>query len=239
MKRLIAVILLASLLLTGLAGCKKENPDSEGSDVSGAVSELPPVAESSQTASLSFEDRITEDPSLTAKGDPPLTKDLQLLYEDAQEMVRAFTLCNFQTAGSLTAQIDGMTFLVITDPRFPTYEALQTYLKRLFTDDYIYSHLLTADSCVRQNGDGLPCVLEAAGSENACYAGHVFTVDSRTADKITLTATVYYTEEPSTTGDYFFQTPDKESDYTTETMHFTIVYTQDGWRFSEFAFVRG
>ncbi|MBQ6818357.1 MAG: hypothetical protein IJP35_01965 [Clostridia bacterium] len=226
MKRLLCLLLAVCAALS-LTAC---NGGVTPSDVSSTPSM------NTVDTSFDFDDRITEDKDLTAKGYPPLPLDQQILWQDAQEMAAAFALCKFNTAG-VTREIGGMTYDVIVDDRFGSYEEMKTYLQTLFTDSYIYSELLTADSPVKPSSDKLACVIQASGASDITYAGHVFTVDSRTADRIQMTAKVYYADD-AYNGEPFYKTPKKPSDYTTKDLAFEMIRTEDGWRFSKCPYIQ-
>ncbi|MBR4867869.1 MAG: hypothetical protein IKU10_01825, partial [Clostridia bacterium] len=188
--------------------------------------------------SFDFDQRTTEDDSLTAKGYPPLPLDQQILWQDAHEMVGSFALCHFKTATGLTREIDGMTYDVIADERFPLYTDLVTYLQRFFTDEFIYNSLLTANSPVKPSQEQLACVIQASGADNATYAGHVFTVDSVLPDRVTFTAKVYYVKS-GVAGDPFYKTPKNPNAYTTKDLGYEMVMTDNGWRFAQCPYLKG
>ena len=242
MKQKLLVLLVFALVMVAAVGCQKKEPEAETPTSvppvssqtvpSGVQDPLPPVS------SATYSDLITEDTSLTAQGCPPLSRDLQVLYQDAYEMYRRFSLCDFQNDSTLPFEIDGMTFYAITDPRFGSYQNLRTYLQRFFTDEFINEQLLNQSSCVREAESGVACVLEASGTENADYAGHVFRVDNRTSNRIELKATVYYAKDGAS-GKPFYTAPGNPERYTTKEYSFQLLYTVNGWRFTEFAFLQG
>jgi hypothetical protein len=225
MKRVLFLVLCLCLLVATVTACNKPVTPEPTTPVSSV-----PAAPSSQP------DRPVEDKSLTAKGCPPVPQPLQQLYLEGQEMAAAFSLCHFTTAG-VTRQIDGQTYDVISDPRFPTYGALEEYLKELFTEDYVAQVFLNPDSPVKASTDGLACAMQASGAENATYAGHVFRVEKENDAVIQLTATVYYAENGQP-GQPFFTAPENPDDYTTRTFAFTFVNSQDGWRISSCPYIR-
>ena len=227
MKRLMAFCLMLCLLLSTLVACSKGVTPTD-------VSSIPSMT--TVDTSFDFDDRTSEDKELTAKGFPPLPLDLQILYQDAQEMAAAFALCNFKTMG-VTREIGNQTYDVISDSRFDTYADLTKYLQQLFTDDCIYRDFLNTQSPVQCSSDGLACAIQASGAADITYAGHVFQVDSYTTKEIRLTATVYYAADP-VGDDYFFTTPKNPDDYTTEEMKFSVINTDDGWRFSQCPYLR-
>ena len=224
MKRVLFLVLCLCLLLTTFAACNKPTTPQPSSPASSA-----PTASSGP-------ERPLEDPALTAKGCPPVPQPLQQLYLDGQEMAAAFSLCHFTTAG-VTRQIGGQTYDVISDPRFPTYSALEEYLYEIFTEDYVAQVFLNPDSPVKASTDGLACAMQASGSENATYAGHVFRVEEETNAVIRLTATVYY-DENNQGEEPFFTTPENPDLYTTRTFTYTFVNSQDGWRLSSCPYIR-
>ncbi len=181
---------------------------------------------------------VAENPQLTANGLPPLAENLQLMFRGAEEMVRAFTLCSFQKDSTKTLVHEGMTYNPIVDPRFTTYTKLQEYLNQYFTKEYIDSQLLTPNSCVQKFEDDVAGVIDASGIEDSTYAGHVFRVDSKDDTKIAFTATVYFAADVYMEN-YFFTTPANPGEFTTKEYTFQLDYTQNGWRFSKFSFLRG
>ncbi len=234
MKRILAFCLVLCLALA-LAGCNK-NPSTVTSD---------------NTQTTSSENERGENPSLvtsktqqeenkkyTENGFPPLAENLQVMYQRAEEMARAFTLCSFQTDGSQSIVIDGMNYNPIVDPRFNTYSGLETYLGELFTQDFIKETLLSADSCVKKADDDVAAVIAASGAEDITYAGHVFRVTEKTDEKIVFVATTYFAEDMYLES-YFFTTPSNPEDFTTKEFTYQLDYTQNGWRFSKFPFMRG
>ncbi len=250
MKRTIGFALVAALALAlvGCAGGSATPSDPPASIPSAFLSEPSappaPVVPSSgddespvSSAPLTYSELTNEDPALTAKGDPPLTRDLQLLYERAYDFTRAFNLCLFQVNENASVVINGMTYHPISDPRFSSIEALRAELEQVFTASFVAESLLGQDSCVQADEAGNACLLEASGTENADYAGHVFVVNSRTPSRISLTATVYYAEG-GYEGEPFYTAPADPERYTTQTYDFSLVNTADGWRFDSFAFLQ-
>ena len=234
MKRLLAFCLVLCLSL-GLVACDK----------------LPFINNAVEEDVVSSENERGENPSLvtskteqeenkqyTANGFPPLAENLQVMYQRAEEMVRAFTLCAFQTDGNQRVMIDGMDYNPIIDPRFQTYGELETYLGQLFTGEFINETLLSKDSCVKKAEDDVAVVIAASGSEDITYAGHVFRVTEKTDTKIVLVATAYFADDMYMEN-YFFTAPSNPEDFTTKEYTYQLDYTQNGWRFSKFPFMRG
>ena len=221
MKRVIFLALCLCLVAATLTACAK--------------APAPAPTPSAPTQS-SQPQRPTEDKVLTAKGCPPIPQPLQQLYLDSQEMAAAFALCHFTTDG-VTRQIGNQTYDVISDPRFPTYQALEDYLNELFTQDYVAAVFLNPTGPVQKSADGLACAIQASGVSDVTYAGHVFRVDQETDTKIQLTATVYYAENDRA-GEPFFTVPQNPQDYTTTEMAFTFVNSQDGWRMSACPYIQ-
>jgi len=235
MKKSICFFLLIVLLLS-FAGCKK-NKSTETVQNLPAPQGNPLTSTYDPNQEYEFDELITPDPQLTAKGCPNLSKNLQELYAGAAEMVRAFNQCNFSAVvPGLTREISGMNYLVVNDSRFPTYNDLVTYLQTIFTDEFIYGNLLTANSCVKSSSDGLVCVLDAGVGDDITYAGHVFTVTEQTPTKVQLSATVYFALDVYD-GEKFYTTPSNPDSFTTTTLQFTIVNTDKGWRFSQCPFI--
>lgn len=238
MNRLLCVCLILGLLCGGLTACKKDsNPQLQSQPQSQPQSDVASQTSSeSVESSLDYEDKTSEDETLTAKGCPPLSKDLQTLYADAYTMVRAFNLCAFETDTEDGVEIDGIFCYRVKDQRFATYKDMRTYLGTLFTDDCIDTYLLTNESCVREY-NGKVYQINASGTEDAGYAGHVFTVESQTAQQIDLKATAYYTEKAQNRNP-FYETPENPDGFTTKDFTFQLVFTDKGWRFSQCPFMQ-
>ena len=226
--------LLCLVLAVGLMACRKEpavTPSSvvpESSTVSSESSE--PVASEPQ--------ETPEDKTLTKQGCPPLPADLQTLYQGAAAVYEKFCLCNFACDPSKTMTFNGMDYHPVTEAAYASYEDLRQELERYFTPELIAEQLLNDTSCVQQGPEGKAYVLDASGAASSLYAGHVFTVEQKTDTQITLVATVYAAkifaaEEP------FYKTPANPSEYDVTVHRLTLTMTDAGWRFSQFAFLRG
>lgn len=235
MKRILAFGLVLCLVLC-LAGCKKEDPSTTPSENSQTAS-----SEHHRGDVVSLDTSNTqqeENKELTQNGFPPLAENLQYMYQGAEEMVRAFTLCSFQTDGNQVITMDGMDYNPIVDPRFTTYTALETYLAQYFTKEFIEENLLSADSCVKKADDDVAAVIAASGAEDATYAGHMFRVTEKTDKKIVFVATAFFAED-TYLENYFFSPPQDSGKFTTKEFTYQLDYTQNGWRFSKFPFMRG
>ena len=179
----------------------------------------------------------SENPSLTAVGYPPLAENLQRMYQNAEEMMRAFTLCSFQTDTSII-NIEGIDYNPIIDSRFNTYTKLKEYLLQYFTEDFVKEQLLTDEACVQQAEDDVAAAMVASGSEDNTYAGHVFRVVEKNDTKIVFTATAYFAADVYLEN-YFYTTPQNADEFTVKEFTYQLDYTQNGWRFSQFPFMRG
>lgn len=237
MKRMLCLCVVG-LMVLALAGCNAFQNNTQSS-----------VQQSGQNTS-SFNERGEnpaldtstqdgkENKQLTSVGAPPLSENLQLMYQGADEMVRAFTLCSFQVDTAQTVSLEGMEYNVIVDPRFPTYEKLEAYLAQYFTKGFIDETLLTKNGCVQKGADGKALAIAASGAEDITYAGHVFRIDTQTQEKIVFTATAYYAKD-TYLEDYFFTTPANAGEFTTKEFTYQLDSTENGWRFSQFSFLRG
>ncbi len=234
MKRMICMGLALLVALAGFVGCSSEKegtanpPASVLSDQQGDDESTVDTASAGETA---------ENSQLTEVGCPPLPENFQLMFQAAQEMVRGFNLSQFQSDAANPITLNGMEYFPIIDTRFNTMDKLETYLAQYFTKEFIDSSLLTSESCVQEH-EGLPYVLNVGASPDQTYAGHVFTVDSQTDSKIEMTATVYFSDDVYS-GSCFYTTPSNPEDYTTKEMHYTLEYTDDGWRYSQFPYMQG
>ncbi len=235
MKRILAFCLVLCLSFC-LVGCKNGVSSSVNSENTQTTSSENGRGENPSLVTSKTEQEENE--KYTQNGYPPLAENLQVMYQRAEEMVRAFTLCSFQTDGTINMTIDGMDYNPIVDPRFKTYSALETYLGELFTQDFIEETLLSANSCVKKADDDVAAVIAASGAEDVTYAGHVFRVTEKTDDKIVLVATAYFADDMYLES-YFFTTPENPEDFKTEEFTYQLDYTQNGWRFSKFPFMRG
>ncbi len=234
MKRILAFGLVLCLVLA-LAGCSKEPANGTSNNAQTTSSENHRGENPSLVTSKTQQE---ENKQYTQNGFPPLAENLQVMYQRAEEMARAFTLCSFQTDGTLNITIDGMDYNPIIDPRFKTYTALEAYLGELFTEDFIKETLLSKDSCVKKADDDVAAVIAASGAEDVTYAGHVFRVTEKTDNKIVFVATAYFADDMYL-GNYFFTTPENPEDFKTQEFTYQLDYTQNGWRFSKFPFMRG
>ncbi len=233
MKKFLCLCLVMGLMLA-LGGCGESQTNSPSTNATSSENHRG----DNPSLDTTNKEEIKENQQLTAVGMPPLAENLQLMYQGAEEMARAFTLCSFQTDASQTITIDGMDYNPIIDSRFNTYTKLEAYLAQYFTQEFIEEQLLSKDSCVKKAEDDVAAVIAASGAEDALYAGHVFRIDSKTDKEIRFTATVYFSEEPYLEA-YFFTTPDDPSDFTTKEFAFQLDYTEKGWRYSQFPFLRG
>ena len=234
MKRILAFCLFLCLAFC-LVGCK----NGASSQVQGANQTTSSENERGENPQLNTS-KVDEEENkkYTENGFPPLAENLQVMYQRAEEMVRAFTLCAFQTDGTVNMTIDGMDYNPIVDPRFKTYTALEAYLGELFTQEFIGETLLSKDSCVKKADDDVAAVIAASGTEDVTYAGHVFRVTEKTDNKIVFVATAYFADDMYLES-YFFTTPENPEKFKTQEFTYQLDYTQNGWRFSKFPFMRG
>ncbi len=237
MKKITCLFLAISFVLY-LAGCASEPTEQQTAKKQSYTDVSYPLTSTyTPDQEYEMEQLVTPNAELTAKGCPNLSQNLQELYAGAQEMVRAFNQCRFSAVvPGLTREINGMNYLVVGDSRFPDYEQFIAYLQTLFTTDFITETLLTKDSCVQPSSDGLVCVIDAGVGDDITYAGHVFTVTDQTPYKIEMTATVYFSNDVWT-GDRFYTAPQNPEAFTTANLNFTIVKTDNGWRFSKCPFI--
>ncbi len=232
MKQIVAFCLVLCMVFA-LAACNKEPAVQENSQIASSDNGR---GENPSLVTSKTDDE--ENKKYTENGYPPLAENLQVMYQRAEEMVRAFTLCSFQADGTQTIVIDGMDYNPIVDPRFKTYSQLEAYLGEMFTTEFINETLLSKDSCVKKAEDDVAAVIAASGTENVTYAGHVFRVTEKTDKKIVFVATAYYADDMYLEN-YFFTTPENPEKFTTQEFTYQLDYTENGWRYSKYPFMRG
>ena len=66
----------------------------------------------------------------------------------------------------------------------------------------------------------------------------MFRVDTKTDKEIVFTATAYFAGD-TYLENYFFTTPANPSAFTTKEFTYKMEYTEKGWRFSQYPFMRG
>jgi hypothetical protein len=230
------MVLVAVLLCGSLTACKKQQEPQTAPQTETPSQVESSVPEESSQSVESSENSVIGNPQLTKKGCPPLEEELQQLYLDAYEMVRAFNLCLFEVNQNKSVDLNGMTYYAVADERFDSYEKLEDYLGTLFTDECIDTYLLSEFSCI-QKKDGKAYQIDASGSEDVAYAGHVFTVESQTEKEISLKAVAYYVAD-AYQGKPFYKTPKNPQDYKTREFEFQLVATDDGWRFDQCPFMQ-
>ncbi len=235
MKKILCLCMVA-VLLVAFAGCEKTANNVNGAQASQNAGD--PNRGKNPALNTSNDPTIQENPEATKNGYPPLPENLQVMYQGAEEMSRAFTLCAFQVDSSKTVTINGMEYQPIVDQRFPTYAKLQEYLAQYFTKEYIVTQLLTPNGCVQQGPGGEAAMIAASGTDDMTYAGHVFQVTTKNDQTIAFTATVYFASDVYMEG-YFFTHPANAGDFTTKDYNFQLDYTENGWRYSKFAYLRG
>ena len=231
MKRILCLFLVFCVMVSMVA-CGQGNSSGNVSSADNLRGENPTLDTTNQTDAK-------ENTQMTAGGYPPLQENLQIMYMYAEEMIRAFTLQAFQYDASQAVEVEGVSYYPIVDQRFPTYEKLQEYLEQIFTKEYVSQTLLTQNGCVQRGENGVALVMASNGAltDNNTYAGHVFKVTKKEETKIVFTATVYFAKEMYLQN-YFFTTPANASEFTTKKYTFELDYTENGWRYSEFAYLR-
>lgn len=167
---------------------------------------------------------------------PPLSEDLQALYEGAYKIYYQISFGAFDYDKDTTFEKDDLVYYKINDSRFPTYDDFRTYLLQYFTEFFVDNSILSKDNLMFAKGeDGGLYYLGGGRGSNIFYAGHTFAIDKESEDEIGFKATAYYTNsnEPYE-GDYFYTEPENPEDYTTQEFLFVLWKEDAGWRFNTF-----
>lgn len=166
---------------------------------------------------------------------PPLDKDLQTLYQEAQALYEQISLTGFEMDSSDTLEKDGMVYFKVTDSRFRDYDSFYSYLNKYFTKDFIDEEIL-AESNLRfaKSDDGGLYVLDGNRGTNIFFAGYVMTVDSQTDKEILFTSTAYYTIDTPNEAEIFYTAPEDPENYTTKTYQFDMIQEDGSWKFDNF-----
>lgn len=140
---------------------------------------------------------------------PVLTEEsVQTAYESAAEAYDWFNLATMATSGDAVEQ-DGLEFRPVADKRFPTFDALEAYLKTLFSDEL--TARLLSDGQYRDIDGTLYCA-EAGRGSNIYMVGKTVSAAQTDADRWTVTLTFfadsYEMERPSATIGYSQKTID-------------------------------
>lgn len=212
-KKFITLLLCAAVGIGALSGCGGNTP----------AKELP-------------EDSVAADITVDKESLPPLSEDLQEIYEGAYKIYYQISFGAFDYDENATYEKDELTYYKITDPRFPTYEDFRTYLLQYFTEFFVDNSILSKDNLMFTKGkDGGLYYLGGGRGSNIFYAGHTFEIDKESEDEIGFEATAYYTNSNEAyKGDYFYTTPDNPEDYTTQKFLFVLWKEDAGWRFNTF-----
>lgn len=183
---------------------------------------------------------VSENPAATkadAEGLPPLSQDLQERYTEAEALFREISFNTLSKDENTVITVGDTSYYRVTDPRFPTYEDFETRIGQYFTRDFIERKILNSGHSVYTEGpDGGLYAQSAERESNMYYAGHVFYTDEQTDDRITLTATAYYSNDNKPYNKKPFHKPPKNpADFTSQKYEFTLV-KQDGlWKFDTFS----
>ena len=119
-KKFITLLLCAAVGIGALSGC--------GGNTS--AKELP-------------EDSVAADITVDKESLPPLSEDLQEIYEGAYKIYYQISFGAFDYDENATYEKDELTYYKITDPRFPTYEDFRTYLLQYFTEFFVDNSILS------------------------------------------------------------------------------------------------
>ena len=167
---------------------------------------------------------------------PPLSADLQELYEGAYKIYSQISLGAFDYDETAAFEKNDLKYYKITDSRFPTYDDFRTYLLQYFTESFVDNSILSKDNLMFTKGeDGGLYYLGGGRGANIFYAGHIFETEQESEDEICLKATAYYTNSNEAyKGNYFYTAPDSPEDYTTQEFLFVLRKEDAGWRFHTF-----
>ena len=121
-KKFITLLLCAAVGIGALSGC--------GGNTS--AKELP-------------EDSVAADITVDKESLPPLSEDLQEIYEGAYKIYYQISFGAFDYDENATYEKDELTYYKITDPRFPTYEDFRTYLLQYFTEFFVDNSILSKE----------------------------------------------------------------------------------------------
>ena len=129
-KKFITLLLCAAVGIGALSGCGGNTP----------AKELP-------------EDSVAADITVDKESLPPLSEDLQEIYEGAYKIYYQISFGAFDYNENATYEKDELTYYKITDPRFPTYEDFRTYLLQYFTEFFVDNSILSKDNLMFTKGE--------------------------------------------------------------------------------------
>lgn len=176
------------------------------------------------------------DISIDQKALPPLSEDLQKLYEGAYKVYYQISFGAFDYDEAATLEKNDLMYYKITDSRFQTYDAFRTYLLQYFTEYFVDNSILCEDNLMFTKGeDGSLYYLGGGRGANIFYAGHTFEIEKENENEIDFRATAYYTNSNEAYhGAYFYTTPKNPEDYTTQQFSFVLQKEAGEWKFNTF-----
>lgn len=201
MKKICALLAAAALLL---AACNSNPAGNSSSSGSSSQSSQESSQSSSQVEELSAQEWM--DPAMEAYG--------------------WFMLGTISYDGNVVHEEEGQyPYYLVTDPRFPTYEAFYDYLTSIFSKDIVDNTLLASNTFCAF--DGKLYTVGAARGSNIFIGNVTYEITSETDTQRQITASVKYLVDPSA------QEPEVE-----KTEAYTFVQEKEGdhWVFIEFPY---
>ena len=174
--------------------------------------------------------------TIDQKALPPLSEDLQELYEGAYQIYYQISFGAFDYDEAATLKKNDLLYYKITDARFQTYDAFRTYLLQYFTESFVDNSILCEDNLLfTASEDGYLYSLPGGRGTNIFYAGHTFEIEKKNENTISLLATAYYTNSNEAFGDkHFYTAPKKPEDYTTQQFRFVLQKEAGQWKYNTF-----
>lgn len=158
---------------------------------------------------------------------PPVSSDLQQLYQEAYEVYKAYSMGRSSLFDGTTVTINDYPYCRVKDSYFTNMQGVSDYYHKYFTDNFI-SQLGIMSEFVEQDG----YVYATDGSKGGIvgYAGHTYEITNQTDNEIDIKATCYIAMSDEDTSQLFFSVPDDMSKY--ETMERSIVFKKENgnWR---------
>lgn len=99
----------------------------------------------------------------------PTVQSAEEIFANANELYRLFVSSNVECDTSVSMEMDGSTYYLISDERFDTMPELLEHLGKYFSDNIINS--LMDSGSVRMGGDGRMYAQDLSGAADPMYRG--------------------------------------------------------------------
>lgn len=159
---------------------------------------------------------ITENEKISGELLPPVSNELQQLYNNAYEIYKELTLgmnrfTDYDENGNYSCEekdiiIDGKVYTKASSDYFKTLEDVSVYFHQYFTDRFI-QELNILSGFTEYEGN---IYFESHAKDGYIgYAGHTYEITAQTDDEINIKVICYiYENTEEFTGEYFFETPE-------------------------------